>query len=102
MENYFKKWYLKMNKQKTVTTVFHLDNHQANRTLNVVVDGKTLPKDTYPKYFGVTLDRSLTYCKHLENISQKAKKRNAILNKIAGSSWGVNQSVLRTKALALI
>jgi hypothetical protein len=75
-----------MNKQKTVTTVFQIDNHQASRTLNVVVVGKTLPTDTYPKYLGVTLDRSFTYHKHLHNTFQKAKKRNAILEKIAGSS----------------
>ena len=35
LHSYFNTWYLRMNQTKTYSMVFHLDNHNANRTLQV-------------------------------------------------------------------
>ena len=90
-----------MNLTKTVSTAFHLCNSQANRVLNIQVDDLMLPYDNNPKYLGIILDRSLTYKQHLEATAHKIGKRNSILKKITGTSWGAHQTVLRTTALAL-
>ena len=98
LKNYFERWYLRMNTTKTVSSGFHLDNRQANRKLEVKIDDITLPPDATPKYLGVTLDRTLTYKPHLEGTAKKIGKRNSLLRKIAGTSWGAKQTVLRTTA----
>ena len=101
MKNFFDKWYLQMNTTKTVSTVFHLNNREAKRTLNIQIDGNTLPTDQNPKYLGVTLDRQLNYKTHLEGIARKIGKRNCLLRKLAGTTWGASQTLLRTSTLAL-
>ena len=65
------------------------------------MDNKTLPIEREPKYLGVTLDRTLSYKAHIQGIAKKVNKRNCIIRKIAGTSWGAKQSVLRTSGLAL-
>ena len=101
LKSYFDQWYLKMNTTKTESSVFNLDNHQANKSLNITVEGAILPFDRNPKYLGVTLDRQLTYKKHIEGCANKIAKRNCILRKLCGTSWGASQTVLRTSSLAL-
>ena len=49
----------------------------------------------YPKYLGVTLDRTLSYTKI------KVASRNNLLKKLSNSKWGCNASTIRTTALAL-
>ena len=101
MKQYFDRWYLKMNTTKTVSTAFHLNNREAQRKLEIQIDGATLPTDQNPKYLGVTLDRQLTYRKHLEGTARKIGKRNCLLRKLAGTTWGASQTLLRTSTLAL-
>ena len=101
LKDYFERWYLRMNTTKTVSSAFHLDNRQANRTLEIKIGDITLPPDANPKYLGVTLDRTLTFRSHLQGLARKIGKRNCLLRKIAGTSWGAKQSVLRTTGLAL-
>ena len=101
LATYFGKWYLKMNTGKTVATTFHLDNKQANRIINVKINNTSLPTEQSPTYLGVTLDRSLTFKPHLTNSSSKLKKRASIIKKLAGTTWGARQDVLRTSAIAL-
>jgi len=55
-----------------------------------------------PKYLGVTLDRSLTYRRHLESFRKKLTSRVALLRRLAGSSWGAEATTLRTATLALV
>ncbi|XP_055703521.1 uncharacterized protein LOC129802013 [Phlebotomus papatasi] len=54
-----------------------------------------------PKYLGVTLDRSLTYKPHCNNVKDKVKTRNNLLRKLVNTQWGAQPKVLRTSALAL-
>ena len=55
-------WKLKLSTTKTVSAVFHLHNKEAKRELKDKYSNETLPFCSEPKYLGVTLDRSLTYC----------------------------------------
>ena len=73
-----------------------------HRQLDVVLNGAPLPNNNNPVYLGVTLDRSLTYRKHVESLRSKVNARNGLLRCLAGSSWGAYTSTLRTGALALV
>jgi len=46
--------------------------------------------DPYPKYLGVTPDRTLSFREHLVKTASKLKNRNNLLMKLGGSSWGAN------------
>ena len=54
------------------------------------------------KYLGVTLDRSLTYRRHLESLRKKLTSRVALLSRLAGSGWDAGATTLRTATLALV
>ena len=99
--NYFNRWYLKLNTTKTVTNFFHLNNHEADNTLNIKINDSKLPSNKTPKYLGVYLDRTLTYRKHLEESTNKLKKRNFLIKKLTETTWGASPSVLKICALAL-
>lgn len=98
---YFRKWRLRPSPNKTETACFHLSNRAANRQLQVYFEDTLLRHNTHPKYLGVTLDRTLTYKRHLENTAAKLRTRNNILHKLCGTSWGSTADTLRTSALGL-
>ena len=99
---YLQTWKLKLSTTKTVSAVFHLNNKEAKRELKVSFNNETLPFCSEPKYLGVTLDRSLTYRRHLESHRKKLTSRVALLRRLAGSCWGVGATTLRTATWALV
>ena len=50
---------------------------------------------------GVTLDRSLTYTKHLSQLSMKVNARCNFLQRLAGTKWRTHFYVLQTSTTAL-
>ena len=101
LAEYFSEWILKPSVTKTVTSSFHLQNAQAARELDIVMNGQRLRHDPNPIYLGVTLDRSLTFHAHLKKTAAKVGARNNLLSKLAGTTWGSSAATLRTSALAL-
>ena len=101
LENYFSQWHLKPSPSKTVSSVFHLNNSQAQRPLALTFCGRPLQHSSQPKYLGVILDRSLTYKPHIEMTKNKLKSQNNIFSRLTGTRWGSNADVLRTSTLAL-
>ena len=100
LKQYFDRWYLKRITTKSVSSVFHLNNHQSTKSLNISVDGKNPPGISNSKIFGVALDRQLTYRQQLEGSSNKIVKRNYLIRKLVGTSWGASTTVLRTSTLS--
>ena len=64
-------------------------------------NGVDLENTAYPKYLGVTLDRTLNYKQHILNTKMKVETRNNLLMKLANSKWGTNARTIRTTALTL-
>jgi hypothetical protein len=84
MLTYYQKNHLKPNPNKTQKCAFHLSNRQAHQKLKITWQGKELEHTTFPKYLGVTLDRSLTFKLQCENTRKK-----------------INPHTLRVSALSL-
>ena len=102
VDEYILTWKLKFSTTKTVSAVFHLNNKKPKRELKVNFNNETLPFCSEPKYLGITLDRSLTYCRQLESLRIKPTSRIALLRRLASSDWGAGATTLRTTTLALV
>lgn len=93
---YYRESRLIPNASKTERTAFHLNNHQAHRTLNLIFNVQLLKTNPNPVYLGVTLHRSLNHKEHLRKLSLKLAAHNSILQKLVSSSWGAPADTLRT------
>jgi len=85
-----------------VSAAFHLNNKEARRELKVKYNNETLLFCSEPEYLGVTLDRSLTYGRHLESLRKKLTSRVALLRRLASSGWSAGATTLRIATLALV
>ncbi len=101
LDMYLQRWRLRLNVEKTVSSCFHLTNCMAKHQMEVSCGGNTIPTTSNPKYLGVTLDRSLTYTKHLSQLSMKVNARCNLLRRLAGTKWGAHFDVLQTSTTAL-
>jgi len=71
-------------------------------SFKVKYNSETLPFCSEPKYLGVTLDRLLTYRRHLESLRKKLTSRIALVSQLAGSGCGAGATTLRIATLVLI
>ena len=101
LSQYFPNWHLRLNTTKTVCSIFHLANRLSKYKLNVSVDGVKIPFEPSPTYLGVTLDLSLTYCKHLQKTTANVPARCNLLKALATVNWGADFNTLRTFAVSL-
>jgi hypothetical protein len=85
LNTYFQRWRLKLNPNKTDVCVFHLNNKQAGKTLDIILDNVQLNHNFTPKYLGITLDRTLSFKKQIENSAKKVKSRVNLIRKLAGT-----------------
>ena len=98
---YYRSNSLRANPDKTQVMSLHLKNREAKRTLEVKWNDTDLDNTPYLKYLGVTLDRTLSYKKHIHNTKMKVATRNNRLKKLSNSKWSCNASTIRTTALVL-
>ena len=102
MSSYFDNWRQKLNLGKTVCSSFHLAHRLADYQLKVKCNGNIVPFESHPKYLGITLDTTLTYKNHLDQLSQKVSARNNLLRRLSGQTWGASFNVLQTSAVSLV
>jgi len=102
VSEFIQTWKLKLSTTKTVSAAFHLNNKEAKLELKVKYNNETLRFCSEPKYLGVTLDRSLTYHRHLESLRKKLTSRVALMRRLAGSGWGAGATTLRIATLSLV
>ena len=70
--------------------------------IKVIMGDRILNFNQTPKYLGVTLDRTLSFKRHLTKLRGKVASRNNIINKLVATSWGMNAKTLRISALAMV
>jgi len=85
ISKYLQTWKLNLSTTKILPAVFHLNNKEAKRQLNVYRNNEILPFCREPKYLGVMLDRSLTYRRQLKSLRKKLTSRVTFLRWLAGS-----------------
>ena len=100
--DYLRKWRLQLSTGKTITAAYHLCNKDAKRELEVYAEGKRLEANQAPKYLGVRLDRTLSFKDHLEDIRAKSTSRVALIQRLAGTTWGASAKTLRVSTQALV
>ena len=77
-------------------------NREAKRELKVYNNGRLLPFCSTPTYFGVKLDKSLTFRHHLVALRKKLSSRVTLLRRLVGSGWGAGTKTLRIATLSLV
>jgi len=90
VNEYLQTWKLMISTTKTVKK-----NKEAKRGLKAHHNSKTLPFGYVLKCLGGTLDRLLTYRRHLESLRKKLTSRVALLRWLTGSGWGAGAITLR-------
>ena len=78
------------------------NNREAKRELTAYNNGNLLLPCPVPTYFGVELDRSLTFRRHFEALQKKVSTRVTLLKRLAGSGWGASAMTLGISALSLV
>ena len=64
LQHFYRRWHLRPNPQKTISTVMHLNNKEAKREMRLKFCGHSIKHANTPKYLGVKLDRILNYREH--------------------------------------
>ena len=101
-EQHFIYWHLHPNPTKTIVIAVHLSNRLAHSKLQVSFCGKAIKNQLFPKYLGVTLDRSLESREHLKEVTEKINTRVNIIWKLAGTIWVSTACTLHTASLARV
>ena len=99
---YLQTWRLKLSHTKTVTAAFHLNNRESKRELKIYNNDRLLPFCPTPTYFGVKLDRSLTFRHHLVALRKKLSSRVTLLRRLVGSGWSAGAKTLHIATLPLV
>jgi ribonuclease HI len=87
-------WCVKINQEKSTTTLFTMSPKQKP---GIVKLGNTpLRNDDEPTYLGVTFDKRLTWKPHIQKAENKARRKLAIMRKLAGTNWGASEKTLKT------
>ena len=87
------KWNVSINKEKSSTTLFTLTKQQTGR---IMLRDYPLREDDQPTYLGVTFDKKQTWKPHLQEAETRARRKLALMRKLAGSTWGADEKTLKT------
>ena len=94
LNSWTEKWCVAVNKDKSSTTLFTLSPKQKAGT--ITLGGTPLKEDEESTYLGITIDKRQTWKQHTAKAEAKARRRLAILRKLAGTTWEASEKVLKT------
>ena len=105
VSNWSREWKLNLNADKCEVCFFSTDTKEAKWSPTIKIDGKILKHEPTPRLLGVTLDRTLCFNKHAENVTKSATNKLKVLSKLSYSDWGsdkfqlfrVYQAIVRTR-----
>ena len=87
-------WCVTVNKDKSSTTLFTLSPKKQASPINIGTH--TLKEEDQATYLGVTFNKRLTWKPHTLRIEVKARKKLATMRKLAGTTWGAKEQILKT------
>ena len=87
---------LKLNADKSTSTLFTLHPNEFNKTLNLHINNTLIPTVQHPKILGVTFDPKLTYNQHIDNTKEKANKTTKLLKALTSTNWGKQKETIVT------
>ena len=86
-------WCVSINKEKSSATLFSLSTKKQMIKLKL---GETeMQIENEQTYLGITLDKRQTWKPQIEKAETKARRKLAIMRKLAGTEWGANETVLK-------
>ena len=92
LERWSEYWCLPLNLSKC--EIFSVEPHQANLQPNLLLLGSCLHFNPTPTFLGVTLDRTLSFSKHVSLLKAKFFPRLKALRCISAFSWGHSKESL--------
>ena len=93
LERWSEYWCLPLNPSKC-EAFFSVDPHQANLQPNLLLLGSRLRFNPTSTFLGVTIDRTLSFSKHVSSLKAKFFPRLKALRCISASSWGPSKESL--------
>lgn len=87
-------WCVTINKEKSSTTLFTLSTKQ--RAGKVMLAGTPLKEEDEATYLGVTFDKRQTWKAHISRVEGTARRKLGMMRKLAGTTWGANEQILKT------
>ena len=79
---------------KSSTTLFTLSPKKQSSPIKIGTH--TLKEEDEDTYLGVTFDKMLTWKSHTLLTKGMTRKELAIMRKLAGTTWGANEQILKT------
>ena len=85
--------------------LFSTDTKEASWSPSIYIDGELLKHKPTPTLLGVTLDRTLSFAAHVDELTKTTTKKLRVISKLAYSDWGsdkfqllrVFQAVVRSR-----
>ena len=81
-------WKLCLNTGKSQVTLFTNDSGEASAKPKIFINGSQIPFEKYPKLLGVTLDRALSFNKHVEITAEQANNKIKMIAALSFTDWG--------------
>jgi hypothetical protein len=91
---FFEERNLVVSAEKSSTTLFTPQNSQANDHPQVFVNGDLVPLSRESKILGVTHDTMYTFAPHCRAQAKTVRRRNDVLKRIVGTTWGQDRETL--------
>ena len=90
---------ISLNVKKTEMVIFKSKRKKFNDTVKIILSGKRIYPTASVKYLGVKIDQHLTWQHHINDLSVKLNRANALLFKIRKF---VDDKILRSIYFAII
>lgn len=82
---------ISQSKTKLLLTKGKLDR---DRKLDIKIEGKRIDRVKEFRYLGVTIDETLSFLTHVENVTRRAEKIFSELRRLSGKGWATNRKAL--------
>jgi hypothetical protein len=87
---------LKLNPDKSTSTLFTLDPSEYDKTLHLHINNTLIPTVKHPKILGLNFDPKLNYGEHIDKTKEKAGKTLNILKALTSTNWGKQKETIIT------